>query len=52
MHSLSEDWISIYRIDGSGNNFMETLYDYGNLFWIQTPTPIYVTWYWIKCSSF
>jgi len=29
MFSIGEDWISCYRINGSGNDFMENLYAHG-----------------------
>jgi hypothetical protein len=33
MFPTSEDWISSFKIDWSGNDFMKILYDCGKLFW-------------------
>jgi hypothetical protein len=33
MFSISEDWISSYRINGSENDSMKNLYNHGILFW-------------------
>jgi hypothetical protein len=32
MFSIGEDWVSHFKINGSGNGFMENLYDHEFLF--------------------
>jgi hypothetical protein len=32
MFSIGEDWVSHLKINGSGNGFMENMYDHGFLF--------------------